>query len=59
MKCGLCEINVLYKDIYYVCGCRDEAGDYHECPYAADVDNNPDSECNCCPKCTQSCADDI
>lgn len=42
------------------CACKDnEDGDTHECPYAADVNNEPNSECNCCPECTQQCADDI
>lgn len=31
----------------------------HECPYQADVNNDPDSLCDCCEVCTQQCADDI
>ena len=40
------------------CTCEDSY-EYHECPYDQDVNNNPDSSCNCCEHCTYQCAMDI
>ena len=40
------------------CTCDEHEHDYHECPFAVDV-HDDDTECDCCPSCTQTCADDI
>lgn len=31
----------------------------HSCPYAEDVNNDPDTRCNCCPACQHQCLMDI
>lgn len=42
------------------CRCGIEPGaEPHYCPYAYDVHDDKDTQCNCCETCTQSCADDI
>ncbi len=46
--------------MYGMCRCNVNAGtEEHSCPYDEDVNNNPDSACNCCNQCCRSCADDI
>ncbi len=44
------------------CTCDEDYEDYeeeHSCPYQADVNNDPEAMCSCCPHCTQECANDI
>jgi len=41
------------------CTCDEREWEAHECPFAADVWNDHDSECTCCPNCTDQCAADI
>ena len=31
----------------------------HTCPYDADINDDDDSECNCCKACTEDCAHDV
>ncbi len=40
------------------CGIN-EAQDDHLCPYSEDIDDDHDTECNCCEECEQNCADSI
>lgn len=35
------------------------SSEFHKCPYKEDVNNDSESECNCCEKCTHECAMDI
>ena len=43
------------------CGFSVGSSELHQCPYAADIENDYSEEgfCNCCEECTQVCADDI
>ena len=41
------------------CKCGAPGKPAHQCPYAADVGNNPDYQCNCCDKCRRNCAEDV
>lgn len=41
-----------------VCTCDRRYG-LHSCPYKADVNDDSETECDCCPYCEQQCADDI
>lgn len=42
------------------CTCNEYAWTSHACPYAAEFsDDSTDDDCNCCPFCTQDCANDI
>ena len=41
------------------CKCGQQGQEDHPCPYDEDVNNNPDSVCNCCNDCCNNCADDI
>lgn len=38
---------------------KNEALNDHVCPYAADVNNDEKSLCNCCEECMHQCAMDI
>ena len=40
-------------------GCHEEALPPHVCPYAADINDDHETKCTCCEKCSQECADDI
>lgn len=40
-------------------GCSGFAPPLHRCPYEVDINDNPDTLCNCCEDCTQECADNI
>lgn len=42
-----------------ICKCGEPGAPDHTCPYDADVNNNDDSECNCCKGCTDDCAMDV
>jgi len=42
-----------------VCTCEDVQHEYHSCPYREEVDGEPNSLCNCCPSCTDDCADSV
>ena len=44
-QCPRCDDDTLYVE--------------HVCPYDADINNDPDSMCTCCPEHTTDCADDI
>lgn len=33
--------------------------EYHCCPYLEDINDDHETQCNCCPDCTQECANDI
>lgn len=40
--------------------CKNEATkEIHECPYQADVNNDPSDHCYCCEACQHECAMDI
>lgn len=39
--------------------CKHEPLDLHVCPYAADVENDTESLCDCCEDCTDACAADV
>jgi len=41
------------------CKCGKVGAEEHQCPYDADIHNDPDSMCNCCKECTRNCSDDI
>ena len=43
------------------CTCKEEedVDSNHICPYAADINDDFDSQCNCCRYCTRQCAMDI
>lgn len=41
------------------CTCDVTQGDFHTCPYDEDVNDNPESSCDCCAACTNECAMDI
>jgi len=45
--------------IYGKCRCGAVGEPEHSCPYDEDVNNDPNSICNCCKQCTEACADDI
>ena len=38
---------------------KNQAQPDHECPFAADVNNDSDTKCNCCGECAHECAMDI
>lgn len=46
------------QEILNRCTCS-EGYEEHSCPYQSDVNNDDEFKCNCCPYCTQNCADDI
>lgn len=35
------------------------AWELHPCPYKSDINDDPDTLCNCCPYCVSECAADI
>jgi len=42
-----------------VCKCG-QPGQYdHSCPYASDIGNDSETQCNCCSSCQTACAEDI
>lgn len=41
------------------CNCGNDGKKPHTCPFLSDVDNDIETKCNCCDKCTDQCADDI
>ena len=43
---------------YKECTCDEHEHDYHPCPFAVEVDGD-ETECNCCPSCTEECAQNI
>jgi hypothetical protein len=49
------------KNQTQLCECcqKNPAVDPHICPYAADVNNDNESECTCCDECAHECAMDI
>jgi hypothetical protein len=44
-KCQSCKVN--------------EGEELHTCPFAADVNDDSESQCNCCDSCCGNCADAI
>jgi len=40
------------------CTC-DEWQEPHPCPFDEEVDGDSETLCNCCPVCTEECADQI
>ena len=40
------------------CTCDECEHDYHLCPFALEIDGE-EKECNCCPYCTEECAQSI
>jgi len=41
------------------CDGKGIAEDSHTCPFAEEIRDDHDSECNCCKECTYQCAMDI
>ncbi len=41
------------------CTCDQDIIEPHECPYAADVHNDTETECTCCSYCTEQCCQAI
>lgn len=41
------------------CGTPIDSNELHPCPYNVDINDNSTPCCNCCPNCSQDCADDI
>ena len=41
------------------CKCGNPAEGLHICPLAADIFNDAESLCNCCPECVDECRLDI
>lgn len=41
------------------CTCDSGEWDEHTCPFRADVNDDSESLCTCCPMCEANCADDI
>lgn len=41
------------------CRCGSPGEDSHPCPYQSDVNNDYETECNCCGRCQHNCAMDI
>ena len=42
------------------CTCDDHEYDFHPCPFTEDIDGETiEDECNCCPECTEQCAQSI
>ena len=39
--------------------CGNPAAEDHTCPFAYEINDDHETECNCCDDCTQDCADDI
>jgi hypothetical protein len=51
---------LLITEMFYrECTCDEYEWEEQVCPFEADVNNNPNATCNCCPYCTQICHDDI
>lgn len=40
------------------CTCDTDC-DEHVCPYQAEINDDIEYQCNCCPHCTVECADNI
>lgn len=38
---------------------KNEAEEFHTCPYAEEINNDSEFTCDCCEGCQQQCADDI
>lgn len=53
------EPEIITNDIENRCTCDEYNWSSHPCPYRSDVGNDSESECNCCPYCTQQCLLDI
>ncbi len=53
--------NAVPDEPVYACGrCSAPVdGEWHTCPYAEDINNDSDSQCNCCGDCCYECAMDI
>ncbi len=47
------------EDIFDRCTCKEKVYALHLCTYKEDVNDDNESECRCCPYCTQECCDDI
>lgn len=58
-KKKLPEPKEITKEITGKCTCNIYKWKKHHCPYQADVNNDEDFKCHCCPFCTQNCADNI
>jgi hypothetical protein len=41
------------------CQHSDASTEPHQCPYEADVHNDPSYLCRCCPQCTEACSREI
>ena len=39
--------------------CKNDAEEYHLCPYSQEINDDFETECKCCPDCTEDCAMDI
>ena len=43
-----------------LCGClKNEATELHYCPYKAELNDDYETECDCCESCEGDCAGDI
>jgi hypothetical protein len=50
----------LFPELAEKCKCgQNPAEPLHECPYNADVNNDPTPCCYCCHECSRECAEDI
>jgi len=38
---------------------KNPAEELHECPYAAEICGDEDTQCDCCDECRGNCCDDI
>ncbi len=48
------------EDSIFKCKCgKDVDGDLHPCPYSEEINNDSESECNCCSDCIHECGMDI
>ncbi len=46
-------------EIGALCSCGGVPQEDHDCPYAADINGDCTTMCNCCRKCEQNCSDEI
>ncbi len=44
---------------YGKCKCGAPGSEEFNCPFDGDINNDPNSMCNCCSNCAQACCDDI
>lgn len=48
-------------EIIQLCGrCnKNKASEWHTCPYNEEINEDYETQCNCCEECMSECADDI